>query len=785
MATNQYSVLPLRNTVLFPHAVVPIGVGRPKSVALLEEVMGGDKQMVLLSQRDEDVDEPTQDDLYEIGTVCSVLKVISQDGTYTAIVQGERRIRLTDLEDDPDKGYFFGQFEEVEERRTFDDAEGALVKSLKDTATEVIENSPDIPSESIQLIQNMEDPSRLADFITTHASLDVAEKQEFLSEFDINTRLEGCIRIMTEQIEISKVSEKIRERIREQSDSQQREYYLRQQLKAIQEQLGTFNDETDELETRIEEAGMPEEAYEAAMKQFNRLSGMQQSSSEYSVTLNYIETLIEVPWDRKSEDSLNLTRAQAVLDDDHYGLEKVKDRIIEYLAVRGLKADMKGPILCLHGPPGVGKTSLGRSIARTLGRKFQRISLGGVHDESEIRGHRRTYVGALPGRIVQAVTKAGTTNPVILLDEIDKVGRDFRGDPSAALLEVLDPEQNHAFSDHYLEVDLDLSQVLFIATANGLDTISPPLRDRMEIIDVPSYTLYEKQQIAQRFLIPKQIEAHGISEDNIEFPEDTVRYVVDKYTREAGVRNLERRFADLCRSVAVEVAKSDPDDRAAIHIEVDNDFVQEALGPERYLSEVAQRVNRVGVATGLAWTQSGGDILFIEAQEMPGKGDLKLTGQLGDVMKESVHAALSYIRANSEKFGVDANFNEKKSDVHIHVPAGAIPKDGPSAGITMFTALLSRLTNVKVRKDVAMTGEITLSGNVLPVGGIKEKIIAAHRAGIKTIVMPAICKKDLVDVDEHVKGDLEFHFVDDVAELLPLVFEKDPVEAVKAAPAAE
>jgi len=772
METNEYPVLPLRNTVIMPHAVVPIGVGRPKSIRLVEDIMGDAKQLVLLSQKDPEVDEPGVDDLYTIGTLATIVKVVSGDDSYTVIVQGSHRVRLVSMSDG--EGYFIGEFEDLTEARTFDDAEMALIRSLKDTATDVIEGSQEIPSESVQFIQNIDDPSQLTDFLVTHAVLEVDEKQKFLENLDVNSRLDGCLRLMTEQIEITKVSEEIRERMREETDKNQKEYYLRQQLKAIQEQLGTYDDVLGELETRIEESGMPEEARVAAQKQLDRLQSMQQSSSEYSVTLNYVEVMLDIPWGTMSEDNLDLDRAQTVLDSDHYGLDKVKNRVVEYLAVCNLKNDMKGPILCLHGPPGVGKTSLGRSIARTLGRKFHRVSLGGMHDESEIRGHRRTYVGALPGRIARSLIKSGTMNPVILLDEIDKVGNGFRGDPSAALLEVLDPEQNYSFSDHYLEVDLDLSKVLFIATANQLDTISPPLRDRMEIIDVPSYTLYEKQKIAEQFLVPKQIKEHGITKDNIEIPGESIRYIIDKHTREAGVRNLERRIAGVCRTVAVEVAKADPKEREDIRLKVDESFIQDSLGPERHLSEMAQRVNRVGVVTGLAWTQAGGDILFIEAQEMPGKGELKLTGQLGDVMKESVHAALSYIRSNSERFGVEANLNEKKSDIHLHVPAGAIPKDGPSAGITMFSALLSRLTGVKVRKDVAMTGEITLSGNILPVGGIKEKVIAAHRAGITTVIMPAVCKKDLVDVDESVKADITFHFVDVADEVLPLAFETNP-----------
>lgn len=1129
MANTEYPILPLRNMVIFPDQVVPLQVGRPKSVSLIEGAMHIDNKLVVISQRDESVDDPTQSDLYEVGTLVSIIKLLTQDdGTYTVIVQGIKRLRMESLHEDGE--YFTGTFSEVVEKRSKDANELALMRSLKDTASEMVTKA-DIPQESIHIITSHTDPSKITDFILAHASLPVKDKQVFLEEMDINTRLENCIKLMVGQMDIAQVGEAIMTRVREETDKTQKEYYLRQQLKAIQEQLGQTDDDLNDLESRIANAKMPELAHKAAMKQYHRLQNMQQSSSEYSVATSYIEFLLEVPWNALSEDNLDLMRAQGILDDDHYGLFKVKDRIVQYLAVLSLKSDMKGPILCFHGPPGVGKaqplyskvltpdgwttmgkvqpgslvigadgkahtvkevfpqgekdiyrihfqdgsytdsckehlwltqtdldrkanrpgtvktlefimetlryskdqrknhsipmttpvefpekalpldpyvlgtllgdgtlrkngtaafsnpekdicsrvasnlppdiqmlkqvgdnvdyrlttgsrpkadekghlsknslqkilidlelagcrsdekfvpyvylhgsvkqridllhglmdtdgtvdrtgcrvefsstskrlaqdvqflvqslggttpilrtkkgwykdeksnriegklcyrvtvsmppgicpfwcsikatrhtpktkyapkrfidrveyvgkveakcilidsedhlyltdnfivthnTSLAKSISRSMGRKFARIALGGVHDESEIRGHRRTYVGALPGRIAQAVIKAGTMNPVILLDEIDKVGRDFRGDPSAALLEVLDPEQNHTFSDHYLEIELDLSKVIFIATANQLDTISPPLRDRMEIIDVPSYTLYEKQQIAQKYLIPKQIEDHGITTEHMQVPEDIVRHVIDKYTREAGVRNLERRVAALCRNVAVEVAKKPVEDRGDIHIIVGEEFVEKALGPERYVSEVAQRANMVGVSTGLAWTQSGGDILFIEAQEMPGKGDVKLTGQLGDVMKESVHAALSYIRANSVALGVDANLAEAKRDLHIHVPAGAIPKDGPSAGITMFTAMYSRLKGQKVRKDLAMTGEITLSGNVLPVGGIKEKMIAAHRAGIKTIIMPALCKKDLVDVDDAIKNDLVFHFVTNVEEILPLIFE--------------
>jgi ATP-dependent Lon protease len=777
MAPKKYPVMALRNTALFPHAVLPIGVGRTKSIRLMEDLLAaGKKDLVVVAQKDPEIDDPSPEDLYTIGTLGTILKVMNTSSgeesaySYTLIIQGQRRKTLTNLTQE--NGYYEAECEDVNEIRTRDNKESALIRSLKDVAADVIDKSPEIPSESVQLIQNMDDPSQLTDFITSHASIDLEEAQAFLEETNINARLEKCIKMMTEQIEITEVSEQIRDRIREESDKMQKEHYLRQQLKAIQEQLGAYED-SDNLEDRIHDADMPEEAKEVAIKQYNRLKIMQPSSSEYSVITTYLETLLDIPWYIESIDDLDLNRAARILDEDHYGMQKVKDRIIEYLAVRALKQDMKGPILCFHGPPGVGKTSISKSIARTLGREFHRISLGGVHDESTIRGHRRTYVGAMPGRIVQGLIKVGTNNPVILLDEVDKIGRDFRGDPSAALLEVLDPEQNHNFNDGYVEIGLDLSNVLFIATANVLDTISAPLLDRMEIIDVPSYTIYEKQNIAKTYLIPKQIEEHGIKENHVSFSDEAVRYTIDKYTREAGVRTLDRRIADLCRKVAVEVAKQKPDNQGTVHVDVNVDYIKEVLGPQRYTSEVAQRTGRVGVATGLAWTQYGGAILFIEAQEMSGKGELKLTGQLGDVMKESVHAAMSYIRSQAEELGVEADINKKATDIHLHVPAGAIPKDGPSAGVAMFTAILSRLLNKPVREDLAMTGEITLSGNILPVGGVKEKVIAAHRAGIKIVVMPHLCEKDLVDIDAKVKKDIQFEFIETVDDLLPLIFKNE------------
>lgn len=780
-STNSYPVLPLRNTILFPENILPIAVGRPKSVAVINDAVvkaGEDGKIVFLTQKDENVNEPGVSDLYQVGTVAKILKVIKvQDDNLTVVVQGERRVRLTKMTDmDP---YFVGDFEDVEDDWAKDAEEEALFQNLRTTAIEIVDETPDVPKETAQILGEITDPSKFCDFIAGNLDTEIAERQQILEAVNIKDRMRAVLEALQKQIQVAKLADQIRDNMMKETDKTQREYYLRQQLKAIKKELGEGEDDLDELEYRIDSADFPEEVEEQARKQLSRLRTMQSSSSEYSVTLNYVETLLDVPWHTISDDNLDLEGAQDTLDADHYGLDKVKKRIVEYLAVRQLKKDMKGPILCLVGPPGVGKTSLGKSVARTMGRKFVRVSLGGMHDESEIRGHRRTYVGAMPGRFVKALQKAGTANPVIMLDEIDKIGSDFRGDPQAAMLEVLDPEQNHEFSDHYLEVPLDLSKVLFIATANQLSTISAPLRDRMEIIEVPSYTSYEKKQIALNHLVPKQIEEHGITDENIDLSDEALEYLINRYTREAGVRNLERRIADVCRSVAVKVAKEDESRRQDIHVDIDEDYVSDALGPERYHSEIAQRVTIPGVATGLAWTQSGGDILFVEATKMKGEGKLKLTGQLGDVMKESVEAAISYLRSNSTEFGLTPDFMEN-SDIHVHFPAGAVPKDGPSAGITIFSAVLSVLHNIKVRKDVAMTGEITLRGNVLPVGGIKEKVTAAHRAGIKHIVLPKMCEKDLVDLSDEIRNDMEFHPVERVDELPELVFDdelpKVPVE---------
>lgn len=778
---HEFPVLPLRNTVLFPQVVVPIAVGRPRSVHLMEQAVDEEEPIAILTQRDPEIDEPTVDDLYTVGTAARILKVVKiAEDNYSVIIQGQQRIQLTDMQQE--QPYFRGEFEVLEPSRDVspeDQVEiDALFMNLKSTAKQVVKFIPEMPEEASDMVEGVEDPGQLCDFVAANMDIETEEKQEILTTLELKDRLETVVTMLARQLEVLRVSDKIQNQIKEEIDKNQREYYLRQQLKAIKEQLGELDGEgsdLDDLEQQVEEADLPEEVEEKCQQQLSRLRRMQPASSEYGVTRNYVETLLDIPWREQSEDKLDIDRARRVLDEDHYDLEKVKDRIIEFLAVRQLKEEMSGPILCLIGPPGVGKTSLGRSVARALGREFVRMSLGGIHDESEIRGHRRTYVGALPGRIVQGLRKAGTNNPVFMLDEIDKVGQDFRGDPSSALLEVLDPEQNDEFSDHYVELPVDLSNVLFIATGNVLEPISAPLRDRMDVIEIPGYTVYDKKHIARDYLIPKQLEENGIEEHQLEITDDALGKIIRSYTQEAGVRNLERRIAEICRGVAVEIAETPEEERDEISLTADVESLIDYLGPVKYQREVAQRTAQPGVATGLAWTAAGGEILFIESTQMSGKGELVLTGQLGDVMKESVRAALSYIRSHTDELDIADDFMQNH-DIHIHVPAGSIPKDGPSAGITMFVSLLSLLTGIEVRSDVSMTGEITLRGNILPVGGIKEKVLAAHRTEIKHVILPDRNKKDLVDVSDDVKEELEFHFVEHVSELPELVFEEDVSE---------
>ena len=787
-------ILPLRNTVLFPQVVIPLAVGRPKSVRLIEEAVAKELPIAILTQREGQVDDPTEGDLYHVGTSARIIKVVKiASDNYSVIIQGHQRLKL--IKFDEDSEYLRGDFLVMNESSERDVEIDALFRNLKNTAKQVVKFIPEMPKEATQMVDGVSDPGQLCDFVAANMEVSIEEKQRILETVDLKDRLKQVLTFLARQLEVLRVSDKIQSQIKEEIDKSQREYYLRQQLKAIKEQLGEMDGEggeLDEIAEKLTTKDLPDEVRDAARKQLNRLRMMQPASSEYGVTRTYLETLLDIPWRDSSEDKLNIKGARVVLDEDHYGLEKIKKRIVEYLAVRKLKNDMKGPILCLVGPPGVGKTSLGKSIARSLGRKFIRISLGGVHDEAEIRGHRRTYVGALPGRIVQGLRKAGKANPVMMLDEIDKIGRDFRGDPQAALLEVLDPEQNNSFSDHYVELPIDLSKVLFIATANTMDTISGPLKDRMEVIEVQGYTFQDKVQIARTFLIPKQLESHGISNHNLELTDDALASIINHHTRESGVRRLERRVVDVCRAVAVRVAESIEGDAVAtkeiaeaatqqVQVRVDEESLNDILGPQRYQYEVAERTSQPGVATGLAWTPVGGDILFIEATKMAmGKGELMITGQLGDVMKESVRAALSFIRTRAELYGFEPDFM-RIIDVHLHVLAGATPKDGPSAGITIFSALLSLFTNRKVRHDVAMTGEITLRGHILPVGGIKEKVLAAHRAGIRRVLLPERNKRDIIEIKDEVKREMEFVFVSNVSEIPDLVLvPEDKPEPAKA-----
>ncbi len=770
---DELPVLPIRNAVLFPGAVAPFDVGREKSVALVEDVDNLSGPIIaIFAQRDPSTDDPNAEDLYPVGCAARVLKALKHSsGNYSLILQGLTRIRLEGvLTTAP---YMRAKIRRIEEPTSEDVEAEALAMSLRDIAKQVIQLMPELPREAGSLIDSIQAPGALADLVAANLDAPVEDKAQLIETIDVKERIRKVLRLLTRQLEILKMRERINVQIKEEMGKNQREYVLRQQLKAIKEELGEDDGDQgdlDGLEDRIAKANLPNEAETVAKKQLKRLRTMQVGSAEYTVVRTYLDWILDIPWTQSTQDNLDIASVRKVLDEDHYGLEKVKKRILEYLAVRKLKQDKKGPILCLLGPPGVGKTSLGRSIARALGRKFHRVSLGGVHDEAAIRGHRRTYVGALPGQIIQGMKKAGMVNPVFMMDEVDKIGHDFRGDPSAALLEVLDPEQNNTFADHYLEIPYDLSHVMFIATANTADPIPPPLRDRMEILEIPGYTRREKLAIAKQHLLPKQLSDHGLTQEQLEITDRALEEIIDRYTREAGVRSLERQIASVIRGVAVKVAEGDTAKRR-----VDNeDDLHEFLGAPKHTSEVAERTADTGVATGLAWTSVGGEILFIEATRMFGSGKMQLTGQLGDVMKESAQAALSFVRSNALKYGVPKDFLEK-SDLHIHIPAGAMPKDGPSAGITMFTALVSLLTGIKVRHDVAMTGEITLRGRVLPIGGLKEKVLAAHRAGIKRIIVPERNRADLEEVPKEVTDELQFFFVTRMDQVLEAALESMPV----------
>ncbi len=723
----------------------------------------GTPVIAIFAQRDPSTDDPGQPDLYPVGVAARVLKALKHSsGNYSLILQGLVRIRMEHVQtQDP---YLKARISRLDQPGSEDVETEALAMSLRDIAKQVIQLMPELPREATSLIDSMQEPGALADLVAGNLDAPVEEKAQLLETIDVKDRIRKVLRLLTRQLEILKMRERINSQIKEEMGKNQREYVLRQQLKAIKEELGEEDGDQgdlDVLDERITKANLPNEAEGVARKQLKRLRSMQVGSAEYTVVRTYIDWILDIPWSKETTDNLDIAEVRKVLEEDHSGLDKVKKRIVEYLAVRKLKKDKKGPILCLLGPPGVGKTSLGRSIARSLGRKFVRISLGGVHDEAAIRGHRRTYVGALPGQVIQGMKKGGTINPVFMLDEIDKIGHDFRGDPAAALLEVLDPEQNDTFADHYLEIPYDLSKVMFIATANQGDTIPAPLRDRMEIIEIPGYTRREKLSIAVDHLLPKQLDEHGIKKGQLELTTTSLENIIDHHTREAGVRNLERQIATVIRGFAVKVAEGD----AGPFTVSTEDDLRPYLGPPRFISDVAERTAETGVATGLAWTSVGGEILFIEATRMHGSGKLQLTGQLGDVMKESAQAALSFVRTRAKQLEIPEDFLDKH-DIHVHIPAGGMPKDGPSAGVTMMTALVSLLTGVRVRHDVAMTGEITLRGRVLPVGGIKEKVLAAHRAGIKRVLLPERNVADLEEVPQEIKSELEFIGVSRMDEVL-------------------
>ncbi len=769
---DELPVLPIRNAVLFPGAVAPFDVGREKSVALVEDVDNLSAPIIaIFAQKDSATDDPGQEDLYQYGCAARVLKALKHSsGNYSLILQGIGRIKLDKIQQN--SPYLRAKVQRMDETSSNEVEAEALAMSLRDIAKQVIQLMPELPREAGSLIDSIQAPGALADLVAANLDAQIEEKAKIIETTEVNERIRMVLRLLTRQLEVLRMRERINSQIKEDMGKNQREYVLRQQLKAIKEELGEDDGDQgdlDGLEERIVKANLPQEAESVAKKQLKRLRAMQVGSAEYTVVRTYLDWILDIPWHQSTQDVMDIQAVRKILDEDHYGLEKVKKRILEYLAVRKLKQDKKGPILCLLGPPGVGKTSLGRSIARALGRKFHRISLGGVHDEAAIRGHRRTYVGALPGQLIQGMKKAGTINPIFMLDEVDKIGHDFRGDPAAALLEVLDPEQNHTFVDHYLEIPYDLSHVMFIATANVADPIPAPLRDRMEILEIPGYTRREKLAIARQHLVPKQLEEHGIKPELLDITDKALEDIIDHYTREAGVRSLERRVADVIRGVAVKVAEGDLTPRKI----ASTDDLHEYLGAPKFTSEVAERTEDPGVATGLAWTSVGGEILFIEATSMHGTGKLQLTGQLGDVMKESAQTALSFVRSRAEVYGIAKDFLEKR-DLHIHIPAGAMPKDGPSAGVTMLTSLVSLLTGIRVRHDVAMTGEITLRGRVLPIGGLKEKVLAAHRAGIKRVIAPERNKVDLEEVPKEVQDAIEFIFVQKMDQVLEAALESMP-----------
>jgi ATP-dependent Lon protease len=770
-------ILPLRDVVVYPHMVIPLFVGREKSIQALEAAMDNDKQILLVAQKSAAQDEPTQEDLYEIGTVSSILQLLKlPDGTVKVLVEGNKRARIINYLGQED--YFTAQIKELDDEVVDDRESEVLVRSLTTQFDQYVKLNKKIPPEILTSLSSIEEAERMVDTIAAHMSLKLDEKQKILEVVDLRERVEHLMVLMESEIDILQVEKRIRGRVKRQMEKSQREYYLNEQMKAIQKELGDMDDvpnEMDDLEKKIESAGMSKEALKKAKAEFAKLKMMSPMSAEATVVRNYLDWMVGVPWKKRSKIRNDLSKAEEVLEADHYGLEKVKERILEYLAVQQRMKKMKGPILCLVGPPGVGKTSVGKSIARATNRKFMRMALGGVRDEAEIRGHRRTYIGSMPGKIIQNLSKVETRNPLFLLDEIDKMAQDFRGDPASALLEVLDPEQNHTFNDHYMEVDYDLSEVMFVATSNTMN-IPGPLLDRMEVIRLSGYTEDEKLNIAMRYLVAKQIKNNGLKDTEIKIGEDAVRGIIRNYTREAGVRNLEREIAKLCRKVVKEILL----DKNVSQVEITADNLEKYLGVERFRYGVIDENDQIGQVNGLAWTEVGGELLTIETAVLPGKGKHSVTGQLGDVMKESIQAAMTVVRSRSDILGIENEIFEK-NDIHVHVPEGAIPKDGPSAGVGMCTALVSALTGIPVRKDVAMTGEITLRGEVLPIGGLKEKLLAAHRAGIKTVLIPEENRKDLTEIPDNVKENLDVKPVRWIDEVLDeaLVHAPKPLDDTK------
>jgi ATP-dependent Lon protease len=763
-------VLPVRDIVIFPYMILPLFVGRDMSVKAIERAMESDKLILLVSQKDVNVESPSTEDLYSVGTVGTILRMLKlPDGRLKILVQGLAKARVTNYSQS--EPYYVGEIEKVEDKEQPElslEVE-ALMRNVKELVDKSLALGKSFLPDIIVLIENIEEPGRLADLVASNLGLKADQAQELLEQTEPVDRLKKISEILNREVELLLVQQKIQSDVKGEIDKTQREYFLREQLKAIQKELGEIDEKTEEildLRNKITEARMPEKVEKEAIKQINRLEKMHQDSAEAGTIRTYIDWLVEIPWSQSTKDNLDLKKAKKVLDNDHYDLEKVKERILEYLGVRKLREKMKGPILCFVGPPGVGKTSLGKSIARALGREFYRMSLGGMRDEAEIRGHRRTYVGAMPGRIIQGIKTAGKNNPVFMLDEVDKIGMDFRGDPASALLEVLDPEQNFAFADHYLGVPFDLSKVMFITTANLIDPIPSPLRDRMEVLSLSGYTAEEKIGIAKNYLIPKQLKEHGITGKNIKINDSALLQAITHYTSEAGVRNLERQIANLCRKVARKIAEGQ-----VRKYTITSANLSKYLGVPKYLPEEEIKKDEVGVSTGLAWTESGGDIIYIESTIMKGKGGLTLTGQLGDVMKESAHAALSYIRSRARKLGI-SNSVFSNHDIHIHVPAGAIPKDGPSAGITMATSIASAFTGRPVNKSIAMTGEVTLRGRVLPIGGLKEKSLAAKRMGINTVIIPKRNEKDLEDIPKYIKKNMRFVPVETMDDVLKNALKK-------------